>query len=130
MHRPFNNVSFVPQMCAASNKQIQVRIFRELPFTFEAKKAMPQSSCSQMLEPKCGPMAILRCEFDNSNPSFSHEMTFNHSEPNLSDNELKLFTSDGSSPKIKSAALLSKIGAANFFGVRFFGAISIFLCSL
>ena len=58
---------------------------------------------SHIFDPNRSPIAILSCWFDSFNLKFLHGMTFNHREPNLSWNALNLFTSVGSSRKIKSA---------------------------
>ena len=81
---------------------------------------------SHILEPNRSPIAIVSRWFDSFKNKFLHGMTFNHWEPNLSWIALNLFTSIGSSRKVKSAILLSKIGSAQFFWISFSGAISIF----
>ena len=81
---------------------------------------------SHIFDPDRSPIAILRCWFDSFNLKFSHGMTFNHWEPNISWKALNLFTSLGSSRKIKSANSLSKIGSVHFFWISISGAISIF----
>ena len=81
---------------------------------------------SHIFEPNRRPIAILSCWFDSFSLNFSHGMTFNHWEPNLFWNALNLFTSVGSSRKLKSAILLSKIGSVQFIYISFSGAISIF----
>ena len=53
-------------------------------------------------------------------------MTFNHWEPNLSWNALNLFTSVGSSRKLKTAISPSKNGFVQFFWISFSGANSFF----
>ena len=70
---------------------------------------------SHIIEPNRSPIAILSCWFDSFNLKFLPGMTFNHWEPNLSWNALNLFTSVGSSRKIKSAISLSKIDSVQFF---------------
>ena len=58
---------------------------------------------SLIFEPYRSPIAIIICWIDSFNPKFLHGMTFNHWEANLSWNKSNLFTSVGSSRKIKSA---------------------------
>ena len=72
---------------------------------------------SLIFDPNRSPIAILSCWFDSFNLKFLHGLTFNHWEPNLSWNALNLFTSVGSSRKIKSAISLSKIGSFQFFWI-------------
>ena len=98
---------------------------RESPCTFEARKTLPTIlgnvfyahafSRSHIFEPNRSPIAILSCWFDSFNLKFLHGMTFNHWEPNPSCNALNLFTSVGSSRKIKYAISLSKIDPVQFF---------------
>ena len=81
---------------------------------------------SHIFEPNRSPIAILSCWFDSFNLKLLHGITFKHWEPCLSWNALNLFTSVGSSRKIKTAISLSKIGSVQFFYISFSGAISIF----
>ena len=84
---------------------------------------------SHIFDPNRSPFTFLSCWLDSFNLKFLHGMTFNHWKPNLSWNALNLFTSVGSSRKIKSVISLSKIGSVqflcqklappNFFGFHF-----------
>ena len=81
---------------------------------------------SHIFDPNRSLIAILSCWFDSFNLKFLHGTTFNHWEPNISWNALNLFTSVGSSRKIKSAISLSKIDSVQFFWISFSGAIQFF----
>ena len=105
-------------------KGVQVWMPRESACNFEARKTMPTMPKMVTSFPQThlcrlhifelirNPIAILSCWFDSSNLKFLHGMTFNHWELNLYWNALNLFTSVGSSRKIKSALSI-------FFGFHF-----------
>ena len=75
---------------------------------------------SHNFEPNRSLIAILSCWLDSFNLHIMHGMTFNHWEPSVSWNALKLFRSHGSSRKIKSAISLSKLALSIFFVIRFY----------
>ena len=81
---------------------------------------------SQIFEPKRSPIAILSRWFDNFILKLWHGMTFNHWEPTLSWNALNLFMSVGSSRKLKSVTLLSKLGPVQFFWFCFLETFQFF----